>query len=66
MKKLNLTTLLILCILTLSCNPKTEKKLPIIYNNNQNYKFDDDEIIKRNTKPSKDKKHNLEKVRDKK
>ncbi|WP_395051736.1 hypothetical protein [Flavobacterium sp.] len=66
MKKLNLTTLLIFCCLTLSCNPKTEKKQPIIYNNNQNYKFDDDEIIKRNTKTSKDKKHNLEKVGDKK
>ena len=62
MKKLNLTTLLILCRLTQSCKPKTEKKLPLIHNNNQNYKFDDDEIIKRNTKPFKDKKHNLEKV----
>lgn len=65
MKKLNLTKLLILCCLTLSCNPKTEKKQPtIIYNNIQNYKFDDDEIIKRNIKTSKDKKHKLEKVRD--
>lgn len=63
MKKLNLTTLLILCCLTQSCKPKTEKKLPLIHNNNnQNYKFDDDEIIKRNTKPFKNKKHNLEKV----
>jgi hypothetical protein len=57
MKKLNLTKLLILCCLSLSCNPKTEKPQPIIYNNNnkinnQNYKFDDDEILKKNTKDS--------------
>jgi len=66
MKKLNLTKLLILCCLSLSCNSKTEKKQPPVYNNNQNYKFDDDEIIKKSTKASKDKKHPLEKVRDKK
>ena len=66
MKKLNLTRLLILCCLSLSCSPKAEKKQPPIYNNNQNYKFDDDEIIKRSTKASKVKKHNIEKVRDNK
>ena len=57
MKKLNLTKLLILCCFSLFCNPKTEKPQPIIYNNNnkinnQNYKFDDDEILKKNTKDS--------------
>jgi hypothetical protein len=41
--------------LSLSCNPKTENKQPPIYNNNQNYKFDDDEIIKRNSKDIKKK-----------
>jgi hypothetical protein len=53
MKKLNLIRLLILCCISLSCNPKTEKKQPIIYNNNQNYKLDDDEILKKNTKDTK-------------
>jgi hypothetical protein len=52
--------------LSLSCNPKTEKKQQPIYNNNHNYKFDDDELIKRRAKASKDKKHKLEKVREKK
>jgi len=57
-KKINLTRLVILCCLTLSCNPEKEKKQPtIIYNNNnkinnQNYKFDDDEILKKNTEDS--------------
>jgi hypothetical protein len=55
MNKLNLTKLLILCCLSLSCNPKTEKKQQPIYNNNHNYKFDDDELIKRNTKDIKKK-----------
>ena len=36
-------------------NPKTEKKQPIIQYNIQNYKFDDDEIIKRNTEAKKKK-----------
>jgi hypothetical protein len=52
MNRLNLSTLLILCFLLLSCKPKTEKKQPPIYNSTQNYKFDDDEIQKRNTKDS--------------
>ena len=56
MKKINLTRLVILCCLTLSCNPKTEKKQPtIIYNTTQTYKFDDDEILKKNTKNGKKK-----------
>lgn len=51
MKNLNLIILLILGYQLFSCNPKTEKKQPTIYNNyNQNYKFDDDEMQKRNTK----------------
>ncbi len=57
MKKRNLTALLILCCLSLSCNPKIEKPQPTIYNNNnkinnQNYKFDDDELLKKNTEDS--------------
>jgi len=57
MKKGNLTALLILFCLSLSCNPKTEKPQPTIYNNhknsyNQNYKFDDDELLKRKTEDS--------------
>ncbi|WP_310560124.1 hypothetical protein [Flavobacterium sp.] len=59
MKKLNLVTLLLLCCLSLSCNPKTEKEQPTIYNNsnnNQNYKFDDDVLLEKNTKNVKKKK----------
>lgn len=57
MKKGNLTALLILCCLALSCNPKPEKPQPTIYNNNkntynQNYKFDDDELLKRKSEDS--------------
>ena len=56
MKKLNLATALILCGLLFSCTSKTEKKQPkIIYNNAQNYKFDDDEIQDRNAKDAKKK-----------
>ncbi|MCI4442919.1 MAG: hypothetical protein JHC39_05370 [Lentimicrobium sp.] len=70
MKKLNLTKLLLLCCLTLSCNQKTEKKQPTIYYNNQNYKFDDDEILKKNTKDTQKITHshkdNLKKVSVKK
>jgi hypothetical protein len=58
MKKINLTRLVILCCLTLSCNPKTEKKQPtILYNTTQTYKFDDDEILRKNTKNVKKKIH---------
>lgn len=56
MKILNLTIVLILCCLLFSCISKTEKKQPeIIYNDAHNYKFDDDEIIKRNKKDIKKK-----------
>ena len=59
MKILNLTTLLIFCCLLFSCISKTEKKQPkIIYNNAQNYKFDDDEIRDTKAKDIK-KKQNL-------
>ncbi|WP_291097843.1 MULTISPECIES: hypothetical protein [unclassified Flavobacterium] len=61
MKKITSIGLLILSCMILSCHPKKEKKQPKIYYNNQNYKLDDDEIIKRNTKDPKDKNHNLEK-----
>jgi len=50
MKKITPIRLLILSCLLFSCHSKTEKKQPTIYNYNQNYKFDDDEIQKRNTK----------------
>lgn len=62
MKKLNLIRLLLLSCVLFSCQPKKEKKQPIIYNNNpnQNYKYDDDEFVKKNTKDSKDK-NNLDK-----
>ena len=47
-----------------------KKKQPIIYNNNQNYKFDDDEILKKNTKDTQKITHshkdNLKKVSVKK
>lgn len=54
MKKHNLTGLFLLCCLSLCFNPKTEKKLPTIYyNNDQNYKFDDDdERLKKNIEES--------------
>ncbi len=63
MKKLNLILFFFLPIALFSCQPKKEKKQPVIYNsnyNNQNYKLDDDEMAKRNTKNSKDKKQNLD------
>lgn len=56
MKKLNLTTVLILCGLLFSCISKTEEKqTEIIYNNAQNYKFDDDEIRDKYAKDAKKK-----------
>jgi hypothetical protein len=60
MKKLNLILFLFLSCFLFSCQPKKEKKQPVIFNNHQNYKYDDDEIAKRNTKNSKDKKQNLD------
>jgi len=56
MKKLNLTTVLILYGLLFSCISKTEKKQrKIIYHNAQNYKFDDNEIRDTNVKDAKKK-----------
>jgi hypothetical protein len=56
MKKRNLTTVLILGCLWLSCTQKTEKTKPIpepqYFNNTQNYKLDDDEIQRRKRKNS--------------
>ncbi|QBN19659.1 hypothetical protein [Flavobacterium nackdongense] len=56
MKTLNLTTLIILGCLFLSCSPKTEKTRPIpepqYINNTQNYKLDDDELLRRKRKNS--------------
>jgi hypothetical protein len=55
MKKRNLIPLSLLCCLQLSCQPKTEQTPPIIDNNtinHQNYKFDDDEILKRKAEDS--------------
>lgn len=60
MRKLNLIRLLILSCILFSCQLKKEKKQPIIYNNTQNYKYDDEELIRKNTKDTKDKKRNLE------
>ena len=48
-----------------SCQPKKEKKEPIIYNNNQNYKYDDDELKKKSFNDSIDDKKNLDKKRGK-
>jgi hypothetical protein len=54
MKKLNLTLLLFLSCILFSCQPKREKKQPVIYNNsNQNYKYDDDELVKKKPEKSK-------------
>lgn len=48
-----------------SCQPKKEKREPIIYNNNQNYKYDDDELTKKSFNDSIDDKNNLDKKRGK-
>lgn len=61
MKNLSLIRFLFLCFILFSCQPKKEKKQPIIYNNsNQNYKYDDDDSLHIKTKESKDRKQNLE------
>jgi len=61
MKKLNLIRLLFISCILFSCQPKKEKKQPIIYNNTiQNYKYDDDELIKKKAQDSKKKEANLE------
>lgn len=61
MRKLNLIQLLLLCCIQSSCQPKIEKKEPIIYNNNQNYKYDDDELTKKRPNDSIDNKNNIDK-----
>lgn len=60
MKNLNLTRLLFLSFILFSCQPKKEKKEPIIYNNNQNYKYDDDELTRKSSNDSIDNKNNLD------
>lgn len=55
MKNLNLTRILFLSCLLLSCQPKKEITEPIIYQNNQKFKYDD-EPIKEKTKDSINKK----------
>lgn len=61
MKKRNLIRLILISCILFSCQPKKEKKQPIIYNNTiQNYKYDDDELVKKNTKNFKKKEYNLE------
>ena len=49
MKKVKFIIILILCQTLFFCHSKTEKiqKQPEIYFNNQNYKYDDDELLKR-------------------
>lgn len=44
MKNLNLIRILFFSCLLLSCEPKKEKKEPIIINNNQNFKYDDEPV----------------------
>ena len=61
MKNLNLLRLLFLSFILFSCQPKKEKKEPvIIYNNNQNYKYDE-EPRNKGLKDSLDNKNNLDK-----
>ena len=49
MKKVTLIGILILCQTLIFCHSKTEEKQkqPEVYFNNQNYKYDDDELLKR-------------------
>jgi hypothetical protein len=58
MKKLNLTVILLTSSILFSCQPKIEKKEPIIYQNNQNFKYDD-EPAKEKTIDTINKKTNL-------
>jgi hypothetical protein len=60
MKKFNLTGILLASSILFSCQPKTEKKEPIIYQNNQNFKYDD-EPSKEKTIDTINKKANLTK-----
>lgn len=53
MKNLNLPILLFLSlILHFSCQPKKEKKQPVINFTVQKYKYDDDELTKKSTNDS--------------
>jgi hypothetical protein len=62
MNKLNLIRFLFLCFILNSCQPKKEKKQPVIFNNGiQNYKYDDDQLVKKKTKNVNDQKHDIEK-----
>jgi len=61
MKKINLIRFLFLSCILLSCEPKKEKKEPVIIHNNQNFRYDDDELTKKNTKDSIDSINHLEK-----
>ena len=54
-KNLNLIGIFLLSCILLSCQPKIEKKEPIIYQNNQNFKYDD-EPVKEKTNDSINKK----------
>ena len=49
MKKLNLTGILIVSCMLFSCQPKEEKKEPVIYQKTQNYKYDDEPAIEKAT-----------------
>lgn len=51
MKKLNLIQLLFLSIFV-SCQPKKDKKELVIYNNNQNYKYVNKELVKKSSNDS--------------
>lgn len=42
MKKINLIQFLVLSCILLSCEPKKEKKEPVIIQNNQNFRYDDE------------------------
>ncbi len=44
MKNLNLIQFLFLSCILLSCEPKKEKKEPIIIQNNQHFKYDDEPV----------------------
>lgn len=67
MKKLNLIRLILISCILFSCQAKKEKKQPVIYNNSyQKYKYDDDELVKINTKDSKKKKPILNQTKSEK
>lgn len=61
MKNINLLRILFLSFILFSCQPKKEKEKPIIYNNNQNYKYDDDELTRKSNNDSLYDKNNFDK-----